>query len=227
MFKARHVATIRARCQAGGTAAVEPRSGLGADTRGGRTRPPAAPASPRRRSCRIRRQQPAAMTCSRAGAFLPKKNGPRRAGPRPKFATRRMQPAALGSQRTGRLVPMVGAGRRVEGGARVATSRQPAAVADPCRRRASRPAPTSSRFAPVKCADSPPSVSDRAAEVARAASSRGDAGARACAGVLRACCAASSSSIEQQLGVDPRRHVRAACDVAQDAHLTGDGSAGN
>ena len=59
------------------------------------------------------------MTCSRAGAFLPKKNGPRRAGPRPKFATRRMQPAALGSQRTGRLVPMVGAGRRVEG----ATSR--------------------------------------------------------------------------------------------------------
>ena len=149
MFKARHVATIRARCQAGGTAAVEPRSGLGADTRGGRTRPPAAPASPRRRSSRIRRQQPATMTCSRAGAFLPKKNGPRRAGPRPKFATRRMQPAALGSQRPGGLprwsVPAAASRAR-----RVATSRQPAAVADPCRRRLPRRAPKSSRSAPAK-----------------------------------------------------------------------------
>ena len=72
---------------------------------------------------------------------------------------------------------------------RVATSRQPAAVADPRRRRLPRWAPKSSRSAPDKCADSPPSVSDRTAKVARAVSSRGGAGAGACVGVLRACCA--------------------------------------
>ena len=109
------------------------------------------------------------------GRFGTPRVAPRRAYYRPKFATRRMQPPALGSRRPGGLPRCLGRlPRRDRSQSRPRDDRPRWGThAGGASRGLARRAPKSSRFAPAKCADSAPCVSDRTSEVARAASRRG------------------------------------------------------